>query len=176
MPELFVNAPPPDIYDDLVTLQVLQGARWFVVFTPMSFGHLGSQAMDMTDPAGMANVNADAIYAMCQAASWFQPTAATLAGSARTEEKYGDPAIGPDTLYIRRDNAATKEAWFAAIKVAGTGSYSVSLPATRGMVRNLKTGATTAVTDGRFNLPLTQAAVPYHFRAERVRGMLFIFH
>ena len=170
------NAPPSDIYDDLVTLQVLQGARWFVVFTPMSFGHLGSQAMDMTDPAGMANVNADAIYAMCQAASWFQPTAATLAGSTRTEEKYGDPAIGADTLYIRRDNAVTTEAWFAAIKVAGTGSYSVSLPATRGLVRNLKTGATTAVTDGRFNLPLTQAAEPYYFRAERDRGMLFIIH
>lgn len=157
------NPPLPDSYQDLIALQVLQGVRWFVVFTPMSFGHLGSQALDMTDPIAMANINADAIHAMCRAASWYQSTAASLADSTRTEEQFGNPAIGADTLYLRRDNATTREAWFAAIKVAGTGTHAVNLPALRGTVRNLKTGVTTAITNGQFSLPLTPAAEPHHF-------------
>jgi hypothetical protein len=149
-------------YDDLVALQVLQGVRWFIVFTSMSNGHLAEYTME-SDPASVAIFNAEAVYNLCQVASWFQPTSATLADSTLTAEKYGDPAIGADTLYIRRDNAATKEAWFAAIKVAGSGSYAVSLPAQKGTIRNLKTGATVAITNGVFSLPLTQAAEPYHF-------------
>jgi autotransporter-associated beta strand protein len=166
--EVRTNPPAASDYDDLITLQVLQGNRWFVVFTGMSNGHLGPSALD-GDPVAMADFNADSIYAMCQAAAWFQSTASGLAGSTLTEEKYGDPAIGADTLYIRRDNALTTEAWFAGIKAAGTGSYAVSLPAPTGQVHSLKTGAITPVTNGTFALPLTTSAEPYYFRTDENR-------
>jgi len=152
-----------------LTLAVLDGNRWFSVFTSMSNGTLADYSA-FGDSVQMATVNADVLYALAQAASWFQSTSASLKDSIYVPLIQGMP---PDLApFCRaRQNTVTNEFWFAGFSPQGDRLVSIPLPAQAGVVTDLATGAAFIVTDGTFPFTLTGNAQPYYFRPGPVAGL-----
>ena len=154
----------PNEFGSLTVMTVLEGYRWFSVFTSMSNGHLAPDHYSYQDKA---RTNADAIYAISQAASWFQSTSNTLRSSV-----YSEPTglvIPPNVIFRSRINSLTKEMWFAACsgdQLAEGSSRPIQVPLTNssGTVTDLATGKITKVADGVFYLPLSQSVHPLHFK------------
>ncbi len=154
----------PNEFGSLTVMTVLEGYRWFSVFTAMSKGHLAPDHYSYQDKA---RTNADAIYTISQAASWFQSTSNTLRSSV-----YSEPAglgVPPNVIFRSRINPLTKEMWFAACsgnQLAEGNSRSIQVPLTNssGTVTDLATGEITKVIDGVFQLSLSQSVHPLHFK------------
>jgi hypothetical protein len=149
----------PEDFRSLVALAVLDGNRYFVVFTAMSHGHLGRQGLSRTDAA---KVNAEALYAMAEAASWFQGTSQTLEASRYLGE--GPLVEGSDEVILRaRENQATGELWFAGLATGGPQPARIRLTAPHGTLTNLATEEMTTVMSGTITLTLGSSAEPYRF-------------
>lgn len=152
--------PSPAQWQSLLTIAILDGNRWFILFPQMSNGHFAP--MKTTNLTTMATMNADVVYSLAVAANWFQPTSASL-----KESVYVPTAVPVDDPHVSlrlRVNKATGEAWFAAMKVGlqGPSSVTVNLPGS-GTVTDLATGEKTNANQ-LFTLPLTSDAHPHYFR------------
>jgi hypothetical protein len=157
-----VNVLSPRDYLSLITLAVLDGNRWFSVFTAMSHGHLGRD----TDSRRMGAIaNADSLYNMALAASWFQSTSESL----RNSIYLGDQPLKSSrsaVIFRSRINPMTLEMWFAASLVdkAGTAMrITVALPTRNGTLTNLATQVKQHVGDGTAQLSVQELAQPMHF-------------
>lgn len=153
-----------DEWQSLLVLAVLDGNRWFSVFTSMSGGHLYRNA---SSRASKAKYNADVLYKLSKVASWFQPYSKTLQDSspAFVDDVITDHTEG--TVRIRK-NKDTKEMWFAGISPPdgphkNKSTQSIELPYESGIVTNMATGSSSTVSGGVYELPLTPVAEPYHF-------------
>ena len=154
----------PNEFRSLVVMAVLEGYRWFSVFTAMSKGHLAPDDYPYQDKA---RTNADVIYAIAQAASWFQG-----AGNSIMRSVYSEPAglaIPSNIIFRSRINPLTKELWFAACSsesISENDLTPILVPLTNmsGTVTNLATGEITKVIDGVFQLHLNQSIHPFHFK------------
>lgn len=144
-----------------LTLAVLEGNRWFSIFTSMSNGTLASYA-DFSNPSRMATVNAEVLYALAQAASWFQSTSKSLQNSTYVSVIAGVPSdLAP---YCRaRYNPTTNEFWFAGFSPQPNRTITINLPSQTGIVTNLATGGQAYIVNGTVQLTLTADAQPYHF-------------
>ena len=153
----------PDEYQTLVVMAVLDGNRWFSVFTEMSDGHLSPHNASRREKA---LTNADALYKMAQAASWYQSTSTGLRDSVYTSLQLREDTTNAP-LVRARINRQTKEMWFAGYQSPDTGPDSgfvnIHLPVRKGTVINLATLAQFAITSGTYRLPLSSRAVPYYF-------------
>ncbi len=154
----------PDDYQTLITMAVLGGNRWFSVFTAMSDGSLGPSEATHRE---RAIANADALYNMAQAASWFQGTSKSLSES---EISARVPLVGQldKALFRARIKRKTSELWFAGFSpksedAAERQQLIVKLPQLTGVVTNLSTGETTTVRNGLFTLTLNDHARPFYF-------------
>jgi hypothetical protein len=150
----------PEEYQSLLSLAVLDGNRYFVVFTGMSEGHLGRQGLTREEAA---NVNAAALYVMAKTASWFQGTSPTLEAS----RYLGDGLLvdaSDEVIFRARRNDATGELWFAGVAPGGAQAVRVRLLAPRGTLTNLATGEAVPVTGDVVAIPLDRIAQPHHFR------------
>ncbi len=154
----------PSDYQTLITMAVLAGYRWFSVFTAMSNGSLGSPE---TSHKERAIENADALYNMAEAASWFQSTSGSL---SKSQVLSPVPLVGKinGAMIRARINLKTSEIWVAGFSP----SYKVGdkmprlvvkLPRRKGTVTNLSTGKTTLVYNGRFTITLNDQARPFYF-------------
>ncbi len=154
----------PDQWQSLLTFAILDGNRWFFLFPAMSRGHFAP--IDTEGRALMARTNARVVYALAQVASYFQPTAATLAESTFIDT---DISIYEPNICARmRVNEAAGQAWFAAMHLGVElkdvpSSIVLSMPRAEGTVTDAVTGRTWAVTDGTFALRLTANAHLLHF-------------
>ena len=153
-----------DDWQSLMVLAVLDGNRWFSVFTSMSRGHL---FRDSASRIRKAQFNADVLYRLGEVASWFQPYATSLLESSPHKV---DEFVTDDTHQIVRvrRNPETGEMWFAAggqpeVSDENTASQRIALGVREGEVINMATGASIKVSDGVFDIPLTRAAQPYYF-------------
>lgn len=153
----------PKDYRSLVTLAVLDGNRWFSVFTAMSRGRLGQSGLSRRE---QAVVNADALYDMATAAGWFQGTAEGLRDSVYVGQ---DPLVDrlPHGVFRARENESSKELWFAAYRPDGPERrrllLKVKLPSKRGTVTDLATGKRHTVAHGVFEFPVSADTEPYYF-------------
>ncbi len=152
--------PTPSDYKSLITLWALMGNRWFPVFTPMSNGHMGALNGTLTANQ-MAVANADALQAMCTAASWLQPDAAALSASTLDELVLGDARFGTGSVFVSRRGDGRY--WFAGVLPAGTKQATVTLPSATGAIKNLATGQTLPVSNGAFTVTLSTTAEPWSF-------------
>jgi hypothetical protein len=155
----------PRQWQSLVTLAVLDGNRWLLLFPAMSAGHFAP--LDTTDRATMARTNAEVLYACAEAASWFQPVATGLGAS---EYRATDYALDDPRVCVRmRVNEDRGEAWCAAMRL-GTGvepaAVTLRMPRPRGRVINLATNEQIAVETGLLRIPLTADAAPLFFEPE----------
>jgi hypothetical protein len=158
-----------------MTLAVLDGNRWFSVFTGMSNGTLaaapgvGYRSTDATynstvAPA-LASANADDLYAMAQTASWFQSTSTSLANSVVVSPAtLATQGVPSDLLPYSRARKSGTEFWFAGFSPAASNRTITltNLPVTTGTARNLATLVDTPVSGGQVTLTLTQDAQPYY--------------
>lgn len=159
--------PTPRKYQSLISLAVLDGNRWFWVYCAMSDGHLAPSSV--TCRTEQARYNAGSLYAMAQAASWFQSTSQTLKESVFLEKLPVKEAsgLGPTIVRARR-NKATGELWFAGLvpQVEGNPAIvhtTVLLPSNRGVIKNLATGDSWLVTNGTWSTVFCENAEPYYF-------------
>lgn len=151
----------PEQWQSVMTLSILDGVRWFSVFTAMSDGHLGSNTWKAPqDAVKMAEYNADCLYAQAIAASWFEPYADSLMNSEWVQL----PEAGkfPGILQARK-NDATKEMWFAAWSVNNV-KQEIKLSATKGAVINMTNGKEHKISDGKFIIDSGNFATPYYFK------------
>jgi hypothetical protein len=152
----------PRQWQSLVTMAVLDGNRWMLLFPAMSGGHFAPTGT--TDRAEMARTNAEVLHACAEVAAWFQPVATGLEASEYHDTDY--PIDDPRTCVRMRVNRDRGEAWFAAMRV-GTGAepaaVTLHMPRQRGHVTNLATGERSAVEDGVVRLPLEADATPLFF-------------
>lgn len=155
----------PREYGALVTLGVLDGNRWFSVFTAMSRGRLGRRGLSK---AQQAVINADALYDMAAAASRFQSTSTGLRDSVYLGQR---PLLTPlprEAVFRARENMGTGEMWLAGYRPEGASQdagccVTVRLSTKRGTIVNLASGHRQVVTHGIFMLPLDSAAAPFYF-------------
>ena len=81
----------------------------------------------------------------------------------------------PDVCVRMRVNAATGEAWFAAMSI-GLGktpsNITIRLPKLAGTVINLATGECTAITDGQYTLVVGAEARPLHFQPSPEQALI----
>jgi hypothetical protein len=150
----------PEEYQSLISLAVLEGNRYFVVFTAMSEGHLGRAGLRRAEAA---KVNAEALYIMAETASWFQGTSSTL----RSSRYLGDEPMlekRNDVIFRARQHDATGELWFAGLATRGPKRARVRLSASRGTLTNLATSEASPVSSSIITIPLDGSADPYYFR------------
>lgn len=153
----------PEQWQSVMALSILDGVRYFSVFTAMSDAHLGSNTWKAPgDAVKMAEFNADCLYAKAQAASWFEPYAASLLNSEWVE--LPEAAKFPGILQARR-NEATKEMWFAAWS-ADKARTEIRMPSAKGRVVNMIDGKSQPLSDGKFILESGNLVVPYYFSAD----------
>lgn len=155
----------PDQYQSLVVMAVLDGNRWFTLFTAMSDGHLASH--DATR-RNKAITNANALYKMAEAASWFQVTSGSLHKSVYFPCDFLTSNLKSSILRARL-NPTTKELWFAGYRTSSSNKNTseklqISLSSSKGVVINLATGQKTIISHGIFSLPVNDHAIPYYFR------------
>lgn len=155
----------PRQWQSLVTLAVLDGNRWLLLFPAMSAGHFAP--LDTTDRGVMARTNAEVLYACAEVASWFQPHAAALEASEyrSTDHTRDDPRV----CVRMRVNEGRGEAWCAAMRL-GTGAepatVTLRMPRPRGRLTNLATSERFAVEQGVVRIPLAADATPLFFAPE----------
>jgi hypothetical protein len=157
-----ISALAPQDYLSLITLAVLDGNRWFSVFTAMSHGHLGLSSDSRRDGALQ---NADALYDMALAASWFQSTSSSIRNSVYLGDQPLKSQSNP-MIFRSRVNPVTREMWFAAAPVAKQVTatrITVTLPATHGILTNLATGERQLVSDGIAQMLVQHIAEPVYF-------------
>lgn len=162
----------PDDFASLVVMATLEGYRWFSTFVAMSNGHL---AMANADKTAQVHKNAEAIYAMAKAASWFQDTSARLSKSIYfSNEKLPKD---DDVLIRSRINRDTNEMWFAgclasSVFPGGMKKVDVSMPASKGAVVNMATGEKTVIDSGVYQLTVSSTGIvyPYYFTTDQSFG------
>ena len=153
----------PDEYQALIIMAVLDGNRWFSVFTAMSDGHLALPTMSHRDKA---IITADALYKMAQAASWFQSTSGGLHESVQLP---ADSVLekGTNMTFRARINLRTNEMWFAtysAHTMKLDSSQLVKLSTQSGTLTDLESGTHTTITDGYYLLPPQGHVGLYYFK------------
>jgi len=156
----------PEEFGSLVVMGVLEGYRWFSDFVAMSGGHL---ALKTADKSAQVKTNAEAIYAMAEAASWFQDTSGGLSDSVYYI--HANLTQDNDVLMRSRINNETNEMWFAGHLVSsvfpgGRKTVNVSMPASNGVVVNLATGESSIIDSGVYQITVNNSGVihPYYFR------------
>jgi hypothetical protein len=158
-----VNVLSPQDYLSLVTLAVLDGNRWFSVFTAMSHGHLGLSSATRREGA---IANADSLYNMALAASWFQSTSDKISDSVYLGEQ--PLRSNRDSVIFRsRINPVSREMWFAVAPKTTQGpafSVSIALSAPDGTLTNLATHCRQRVSGGMVQIPVQQIAQPYYYQ------------
>lgn len=157
------DAPPPtalepEDYQSLITMLVLQGNRWFPIFTPMSHGHLGSSGLTLTQ---QAEANADAFYAMATTARWFQSTSSRLVQSMPEPDLSG-LTNNTSVVGLARKNTSTGEIWFGGYTKNADNLLLTINFGRSGTVTDLST-QTQVFTTGNYQLEVSGKAKPLHF-------------
>lgn len=155
----------PEDFASLVVLGTLEGYRWFSTFVAMSNGHL---ALATADKTVQVHTNAETVYAMAKAASWFQSASDGLSNSVYFSPK--TTLQDTDILIRARVNNNTNEMWFAGVLASsvfleGKKIVDVTMPASTGTVINLATGESTVIESGVYQLSVSNTGVvqPYYF-------------